>query len=481
METLGGRALKVLKAPGTGFYRRLLHHLVSGIHEDLLLKMKGGYSAGRPGGKRGEEASVYVESYGCTANQYDLEIMLAYLGEAGYRLSDSPDSADVLLVNTCGVKKPTEDRVLCRLHSLSRLGKPLVVAGCLPRINLPAIRRAAPGFSAVMDPRSVDRVLLAVGGPERREKNRVFFSEEPTVKPELPKVRVNRLVEIVQIAEGCTGSCSFCCVRFARGRLSSYPEETLLDQVGRAVKQGAREVWLTAQDTGAYGRDTGTDLAELLKGICGIEGKFLVRVGMMNPDHALGMLPRLIDAYRDRKVFKFLHLPVQSGDDEVLRLMNRPYSVEEFKTVVRSFRRKIPRITVATDVICGFPGEGDQAFERSLRLMEEVKPDVLNISQFHPRPGTPAERIDSLPQAEVKERSRRMTALFRRIREEGNRAWLGWRGEIIVDEKGKEGSWVGRNFAYRPVVVRSREELLGKFLEVEVREAFPTYLPAELV
>ncbi len=427
------------------------------------------------------ETCIYVENYGCTANRYDLEVMLAYLKEAGYHLSGSPESADVLLVNTCGVKKQTEDRILWRLHFLSQLNKPLVITGCLPKINLPAIQRTAPNYSALIDPQSVDRILLAVKEAEAGGRNKIFFSEKPTIKPKLPKVRTNRFVEIMQIAEGCTGACAYCCVRFARGRLFSYPKKTVVSGVEKAVKDGAREIWITAQDTGAYGADLGTDLASLLEEICEIEGKFFVRVGMMNPTHLSEILPRLIRIYRNEKVFKFLHMPVQSGDNGILRLMNRPYSVETFKNIVASFREEIPKITVATDIICGFPNESEQAFEQSMKLITEIKPEVLNISKFFPRPKTTAEDMEQLPRREVNERSKRMTTLFRRICFERNQGWLGWKGEIIVDEKGRNGSWIGRNFAYKPVVIKSKKNILGKFLQVKVNKAFSTYLAAEII
>jgi len=426
------------------------------------------------------ERRVYVENYGCAANRSDLEIMLAYLVDAGYRVRGAPEFADVILVNTCGVKKQTEDKVLWRLRSLSRLNKPLIVAGCLPRINLPAIRRAAPDYSAVLDPYSVDKILVAVKKAELGEKNREFFSEKPKIKPRLPKVRINKFVEIVQIAEGCTGSCAFCCTRFARGKLFSYPEEAIVDRVKGAVRGGVKEVWLTAQDTGAYGKDNGTNLAELLEGVCEVEGRFFVRVGMMNPLHVQEILDRLIKVYRNEKVFKFLHLPLQSGDNEVLKLMNRFYSVENFKNIIHAFRKNIPRITLATDVICGFPGEDEQAFERSMELISEIKPDVLNISKFFPRPRTPADSMEQLPLWKIKERSGRVTTLFRGICLERNRVWLNWDGEVIVDEKGKDDSWIGRNFAYKPIVIKSRDKLLGKFLRVKVKAAFPTYLLAEI-
>ena len=424
--------------------------------------------------------AVYVENHGCAANRFDFEVMLALLARAGNRLTRRAGEADIIFMNTCGVKKPTEDRMIERLRFLRRLGKPIIIAGCLPRINSDAIIEAVPDYSAMLDPQSVDKVLLALKAAERSEKNRIFFSQKSPLKLDLPKMRLNRCVEIVPISEGCSGACAFCCVRFARGTLFSYPKEAIVRRVGEAVAEGAKEVWITSQDAGSYGLDTQTSLAEMLSECCKVEGKFLIRVGMMNPDQVLRMLPEMIDAYKDEKIFKFLHLPVQSGDNEVLRRMNRRYAVEEFKAIVDSFRKAMPEITLATDVICGFPGESEEAFGGTLRLIEEAHPDVVNISKFFPRLNTPAERMRQIPVDEVKNRSLKLTRLVREMFSKRNQRWLNWEGEILVDERGKGASWIGRNFAYRPIVVKSREDLLGKFMRVKVVKAYRTYLEAVL-
>jgi MiaB/RimO family radical SAM methylthiotransferase len=270
-------------------------------------------------------------------------------------------------------------------------------------------------------------------------------------------------------------------VHFARGRLRSYLVDEIVGRVKQDLFSGAKEVWLTSQDTACYGRDVGASLADLLRRICGIEGDFFVRVGMMNPDHVMGMLGELVEAYKCGKVFKFLHLPVQSGDDEVLELMNRHYTVEDFRTVVKAFRKEIPRLTLSTDVICGFPEENREAFERTKRLIAEVQPDIVNVSKFFSRPRTPAEKMVSLPPREVSRRSREVAELSRRISFEKNRAWMGWEGTVLFDEKGKGESWMGRNFAYKPVVVKACESLLGRVVPVRVVNAFSTYLEAEVV
>jgi len=257
--------------------------------------------------------------------------------------------------------------------------------------------------------------------------------------------------------------------------------KTIIRRVKEAVSDGVKEIWLTSQDCGAYGADIDTNLAELLRECCEVPGRFLIRVGMMNPRHVLKILPDLVDSFKNKKIFNFLHLPVQSGDDEVLRRMNRGYSVREFKEIVEIFRKEVPKLTLATDIICGFPGEDLKAFENTIRLIEEVKPDIVNISRFFPRPGTPAEKMRQLDVKLINSRSRRLSEVVRRISWKRNEEWIGWEGEILVDEKGRGSSWIGRNFAYKPIVVKSNKNLIGRFLKVRVTRAFPTYLEADIL
>jgi len=425
--------------------------------------------------------NAYVENYGCTSNKFDLEIILGHLKQAGYEVTYDSQEADIILVNTCGVKKPTEDRVIAKLRSYGKLDKPLIITGCLPKINRDAIHKAAPNFSAMLDPQSLDKMPLAIRSAENGERNTVFISEKPIIKLKQPKIRLNPAIEILSISEGCTGACTYCCVKFARGALRSYPKEMIVERVSKAVSEGVKEVWMTSQDSGAYGLDIGTNLAELIGECCRVEGKFRIRVGMMNPNHALPMLPELIHAYQEEKVFKFLHLPVQSGDNRTLKRMNRHYTVSDFNEIVHSFREKIPELTLSTDVICGFPGESPEDFERTIHLMEEVQPDIVNISKFFSRPNTLAERMEQLDAKDVKNRSRRLTKLVNAVSEKRNRRWLNWEGAVLVDEKGKGKSWIGRNFAYKPIVVHPKESVMGRFIRVKVIKTFRTYLEGEVV
>jgi len=425
-----------------------------------------------------ERPRVYVRNFGCPTNLADGELMVGCLSRAGYTIVDEVHNADILIYNTCAVKTPTENRMIEILGRVPR-DKKLIVAGCLPLINFERLRTEVK-FDGVLGPAPGSEIIEAVHGVDQGER---CFMLEKDFKPrlDLPKIPINKVIGIIPINYGCLGACSYCCVLFARGRLRSYPANEVVRRVERDLASGAKEIWLTSQDTACYGKDIQTNLVDLLKDICKGKGTFFVRVGMMTPNQALELLDDLIEAYKNDKVFKFLHLPVQSGDDEVLRLMNRFYSVEDFKKIISSFRKEIPNTTIATDVICGFPSESLSAFEQTIKLIEEIQPDIVNISKFFPRPRTPAEKMMQLPVREVKERSRRMTKLVGRVSLEKNKAWVNWEGEVLIDERGKDShSWIGRNFAYKPVVVKSDEFLLGRFVDVRVVRAFQTYLEAEI-
>ncbi|MEM2312258.1 MAG: tRNA (N(6)-L-threonylcarbamoyladenosine(37)-C(2))-methylthiotransferase [Candidatus Nezhaarchaeales archaeon] len=250
----------------------------------------------------------------------------------------------------------------------------------------------------------------------------------------LPRVRVNPVVGVIPISYGCLGSCTYCCVVLARGRLRSYSVGEIVERVKADLAEGVREFWLTAQDTGCYGRGAGTSLAELIEAVCAVDGDFKVRVGMMTPNMALSILESLIKAYKSEKVFKFVHLPVQSGDDRVLEKMRRFYTAADFKRVVNAFKAAFPEMTIATDIICGFPGEDEKAFEKTLRLIEEVKLDVVNVSKFFARPRTPAAAMkDAVPPTEIKRRSAILSSLAMKIALKRNREWVGWEGRWFMD------------------------------------------------
>jgi len=426
---------------------------------------------------------VFVESFGCSTNLADGEVLAGCLAEAGYELTKSSAEADIIVCNTCAVKGPTENRMIEILKKVPA-DKKLIVAGCLPLINLERLRREA-RFDGILGPAAGEKIVDAVRRVSNGERV-LLLKESVKAKPSLglPRLRLNSVSSIVPISYGCLGSCAYCCVIFARGRLRSYRIHEVVERVKRDFATGVREFWVTSQDTACYGRDVGTNLAELLHSLCGVEGCFKIRVGMMTPNMVTDILEDLIRAFRNDKVFKFVHLPVQSGDDQILKRMRRFYTTKEFKRLVDAFRASIPDITLSTDAICGFPGESREAFENTMRLIEEVKPDIVNVSKFFARPRTPAAemRANFVPLPEIKRRSSEAAKLAKCVAFERNQRWVGWTGEVLIDEVGKvSGSWVGRNFAYKPIAVKSSRELLGKNLRVKIVKALPNHLEGEII
>jgi MiaB-like tRNA modifying enzyme len=420
---------------------------------------------------------VYLETHGCTANRGDGEILAGLLSREGHLVVRKPEEAEILLLNTCVVKGETRKRMLRRMEELARTGKPLVVAGCLPLVDLPSVREREP--AAVLSCRSLLSVAEAVERVGRGERGILLLDGRTPEKTCLPRLRSSPVSAIVQIAEGCLSSCTFCSVRLARGRLRSFSPEGVVEEVRRAVGEGCREILLTSQDNAAYGRERGWDLPSLLRRVVEVEGRFRVRVGMMNPENVLPLLPDLLEAYRSEKVYRFLHLPLQSGDDGVLRAMGRRYTVEQFLEVVGAFRREFPDLCLVTDVIAGFPTETEEGFERTVEVLRELRPDRVNLSRFSPMPGTLASRLPPLPGREVARRSRLLSSLCSSLSLEANRRYLGWEGEALITEGGWKGGWVARLPNYKLAILE--EGRPGEFVRIRVKGARPTYLVAEEV
>ncbi|MEM4727155.1 MAG: tRNA (N(6)-L-threonylcarbamoyladenosine(37)-C(2))-methylthiotransferase [Candidatus Bathyarchaeia archaeon] len=423
-------------------------------------------------------ARVYVEVYGCSANLADAEFISGLLVRSGHTPIASPMDADGFIILTCVVKTPTERKMIKRLRELSSKRVPMVVAGCMPKAERWLVDQAAPEASLI-GPSDIHHAVEALEAALERRRLE-FIDGEGFEKVLLPRLRRNPIIHIAPIASGCLGSCSYCIVKVARGHLHSYPADGVIEDARRALEEGCREIWVTAEDTAAY-RWRSYKLPQLIDGLSELEGRFYIRVGMMTPNQAKKILEDLIEAYRSEKVFKFLHLPVQSGDDEILRKMRRGYSVEEFREVVSSFREAFPSLSLSTDIIVGFPGETEEQFRESLRLIEEVKPDVLNISRFWPRPCTEAERMPGqIHGRETKRRSSIMRWVWERIFQERSREWVGWKGEVLVDERGKGETMIGRNYAYKPIALKGNVKL-GDFIEVTVKDARIGYLIGEAV
>ncbi len=420
---------------------------------------------------------VCILAYGCSASFSDSEIMAGLLRESGFEIVDNPEKSDLNVIVTCNVKLPTEKRMVNKIKELTKLKKPLIVGGCMPITQREIIERINPRASLI-GPNSVQKIV-EVANETLKGKKVVFLEDLKKPKVCLPRVQRNPIIHITQISTGCNRACAYCIVRFNKGSLFCYPTDLIIKDIKDAISQGKKEIWITSQDNASYDFN-GKNLASLLEEVCKLDGKFFVRIGMMNPASVKKILEELIEVYENEKIFKFLHLPLQSGSNRILELMNRGYTREEFLEMVKSFRKNLPRITIATDIIVGFPGESERDFEETLEVLEKIKFDIVNISKFGARPLTPASKLKQLDQKIIKERSKKAHELVNRIKEELNEKWVGWEGEVLIDEKGIGNTWVGRNYCYKPVVIESKENILGKFVKVKIEEAKANYLKGVL-
>lgn len=288
---------------------------------------------------------------------------------------------------------------------------------------------------------------------------------------DLPKVRRNPLIEIIAINTGCLNQCTYCKTKHARGELGSYPPEQIVERAKQAFEEGVCELWLTSEDTGAYGKDIGTSLPELLwKLVDVIPEGCMMRIGMTNPPYILEHLEEISKILKHPRVYSFLHVPVQSGSDQVLLDMKREYTRANFEHVVDFLQSKVPGVTIATDIICGFPTETDIDFSYTMTLCEKYKFPSLFINQFFPRPGTPAARMTRIPTQDVKKRTKKLSDYFQSYEPYGHK--VGSVQKVLVTETSHDKlHYVGHNKFYEQVLVPMKEEFMGKMVTVEIVSA----------
>ncbi|KAH6922702.1 hypothetical protein HPB50_018318 [Hyalomma asiaticum] len=333
---------------------------------------------------------IHVKTWGCAHNSSDSEYMAGQLAAKGYTIIDDARSADLWLLNSCTVKNPAEDHFRTSIEAALHQGKKVVVAGCVSQAtpNVGYLR----GLS-IVGVQQTDRVVEVVEETLKGNSVRLLGSKKEGRRKAggapltLPKIRRNPLVEIIAINTGCLNRCTYCKTKHARGDLGSYPIEDLVARARQAFEEGVRKIWLTSEDTGAYGRDIGVTLPDLLREMVQVipEGCML-RLGMTNPPYILDHLEDMAEILNHPRVYSFLHVPVQSGSDPVLTEMRREYTVAQFRSVVDHLRKAVPGITIATDVICGFPTETEEVKERTKRLSELFQsyvPYNIRIGERH--------------------------------------------------------------------------------------------------
>ena len=394
---------------------------------------------------------IYFESYGCTLSKSEAGLYVNKMLSQGGELVSTPSEADLSVIGTCVVIKHTQDRMLSRIEDLSRKSR-VKVMGCLPSVS-----------GGVLETERIE-VL------KPREFRSFYTGNLDDVEIKEPSI-----FDGIPINQGCTGSCNYCISHVARGKLVSRAPEKIVKQIGMQLERGIREVRISSLDTAAYGKELGISLPHLVGEILKLEDDFRLRVGMMEPKNTQDIIDDLLEKFRDSRVFRFLHIPVQSGDNRILDLMNREYHADSFTTIVKKFREKFPDGTISTDIISGYHDEDEESFERTVKLLEETRPEIINITRFSPRPYTPDFNAKLPPSNSVKKWTREYTDIHKRILEKRYTGLIGKAETIFLTEKGKPGTMVGRDESYRPVVIEGDYPLYEK-IEVEIVEQAGTYL-----
>jgi tRNA A37 methylthiotransferase MiaB len=401
----------------------------------------GSSDPGQPGDPfrslRGKKVAILT--YGCTFNHGDTRILERILADCGCTLVGSAAEADAVVVNTCTVVGTTERSMIRVLRA--HKDKPLYVTGCMASVQQEAI--------------------LSVCSPvflPSPSSDRAYRGYSPLLSHD---------VGIVQLGTGCPGSCTYCITRLARGPLKSNPGHTILEEIRAAACSGMAEIRLTAQDCSAWGQDTGESLPDLLNCTAEIPGTFRIRLGMMNPATLLPILDPLAESFRTGNLFRFAHIPVQSGSARVLNGMGRMYTPEDVIGIVGALRKRNPDITLATDVIVGFPGEEDDDLSATLDLLNRISPAKVNITRYSPRPGTPAAALKAPVDRMKKERSRRVENHAREIYRQLNQTLLGSSHRVLVTERIRPGTVLARTASYTGIVL-NQDLPLGTELTVRI-------------
>jgi threonylcarbamoyladenosine tRNA methylthiotransferase CDKAL1 len=426
------------------------------------------------------ESYVYIETYGCSANKNNSEILAGLLKEAGYEITNNENIANILIINSCIVKGKTESKIIRRIQDLIKLypKKIIIISGCMPETDIEQLKKLNKNLLFLGTHHIKDIVRLIRDYYESKFDSRFqdeILNYNKEEKLLLPKIPHNKLISITQISEGCLGECSYCKVRLAKGKLYSYTEEKILKSIESDLKAGAKEIWLTSHDCASYGLDKDdkkSKLPELLRKILDLNYKFKLRLGMMNPNNLYPILDEIIDIYKSPKIYKFLHIPVQSANNKILYDMNRPYKIKEVEFIINRFKKQFLNITIATDIIVGYPTEDIESHKSNLQFIADYCPDVFNLSKFSRHINTKASLLPTLDKALVNKRAAELMDLHRTTAKRNNMKFLNKKFSVFINSKSKiPGIFEARDENYNIVLISSKDKsILGKNLEVLITQ-----------
>jgi tRNA-2-methylthio-N6-dimethylallyladenosine synthase len=426
--------------------------------------------------KQGKE--IFIRSFGCQMNDADSEVMERLLEREGYRKIDSPEGADVIILNTCSVRQHAEDRALAYLAALKRVRKEnpsvvFVLAGCVAQRLKSKIFEKTPFVNIVLGTDNILELPKLIEEAFQKPNERVLATE---VRGDFPGLvdgfrGSSSLTGLVTIMRGCDNFCSYCIVPYVRGRERSRNLEDIVSDVEQKVDNGCKEITLLGQNVNSYSFN-GSDFADLLREVEKVDG--LERIRFMT-SHPKDVSEKLINTMRDSsKICEHLHLPAQSGSNRILEGMNRGYTREQYLELIDKIRSEIPKISITTDLMVGFPGETEKDFQDTLNLVKNVEFDGAFTFKYSPRPETgAAKEKDDVPLEVKKERLAKLNELCKRMTLEKNRRLMGKVEEVMVERLAqKEKKLVGRTRGNKTVFFSGDGKDIGELVPVEIEEAY---------
>jgi tRNA-2-methylthio-N6-dimethylallyladenosine synthase len=422
----------------------------------------------------------FIWTIGCQMNKAESQQIAGYLDSAGYQTATSFSHADLVILNTCVVRQSAENKVLGTLSLLKGLkdkhpNLQILVTGCLVDSDPQELKRRFPHVDLLFKPGDYPE-LIAWGQKQGIpvEQRVLRYTRNDTWRASSP-------CSLIPIIQGCDNFCSYCIVPYRRGREVSRPLEEIVCEVEELVRRGIKEVTLLGQNVDSYGHDLPghPDLADLLNELSSIDD--LARIRFLT-NHPKDISLKLIETIASlSKVCEHLELPVQSGDNDILKAMRRGYTVERYRELVHTIRHKVPQISLSTDIIVGFPGETEEQFEHSLSLVQEMRFDVVHVAAYSPRPGTIAwrEYPDSIPAEVKRERLNKIEELQATIASEINSQLRGKEVEVLVEGR-KKGKWFGRTRTNKLVFFADASDWLGQLAMIQIEKTSPWSLIGEV-
>lgn len=442
-------------------------------------------------GFEGQSRLALVETFGCQQNEEDSEKIRGYLCEMGFEMTEDEFSADLIVINTCAVREHAEMRVFGNLGALTHTKKDkpqqiIAVCGCMVQQEhiTEKIKKSFRQVDLVFGPDELWRFPELIK-TVMSERKRVFApgSGDGCISEGVPHLRSDKVKAWLSIMNGCNNFCTYCIVPYTRFRERSRRPEDILDEAKKLVADGYKEITLLGQNVNSYGRDLdcGAGFAQLIRQVNDIEGDFVIRFMTSHPKDAN---EELFAAMRDcEKCEKHLHLPLQSGSDRILKAMNRHYDAEKYLALVDKVREYVPDVVLTTDIIVGFPGETDEDFEETMRVVEKVRYDAMFTFIYSKRVGTPAaEMPDPFSREEKQIHFDRLIETQNRISEEKHREYIGKTVRVLLDGKDREdGILTARTIGGRLVRTAGDESAIGSFVNVKISDCNTWALRGDIV